>query len=95
MTEARYALSPGAMLQVASGEALLVNLEAEEMFALNETGAAIVMRLTDGQDLGALIDALAQEYRVERAEIARDVRALVDELVGRHLLVPAPGSGRP
>lgn len=83
----RYQLPDDVVLQGAEGEALLVQLNAENMFALNETGAAIVQRLADGQDVEALIDDLAGTYEADRADVARDVHGLVADLLQRALLV--------
>jgi hypothetical protein len=83
----RYKLSPDAVLQVAAGESLLLKLNAEDMYALNETGTDIVRRVCDGNTLGALVEHLAQSFAAAPAEIERDVRALLDDLVARGLLI--------
>ena len=80
-------LSPDAVLQVAAGESLLLKLNAEDMYALNETGTDIVRRVCDGNTLGALVEHLAQSFAAAPAEIERDVRALLDDLVARGLLI--------
>ena len=90
-TTDRYELSADAVLQQGDGEALIVTLNAEDMFALNDTGALIVQRLADGQPVLAVIEELADAYNVGTEEVARDVHRLVTELVGRGLLVPSTG----
>lgn len=92
MTSAeRYALSSDAVLQVSGNEALLVSLTAEDLYALNETGVAIVRRVADGLTVDAVIDELLQAYQAERHAVASDVRALIGELVRRGVLVPLTG----
>jgi Coenzyme PQQ synthesis protein D (PqqD) len=91
----RYQLPDDVVLQGAQDEALLVKLNAEDLFALNETGAAIVQRLADGQDVDALIDDLARIYESDRADVARDVHALVADLLQHALLVARPPAGEP
>ncbi|GAB3211852.1 lasso peptide biosynthesis PqqD family chaperone [Marinactinospora thermotolerans] len=50
---------------------------------LNSTGAEILRRLMDGEEVGAVAGFLAAEYEVDPAEAERDVRSLLDEIVGR------------
>ncbi len=90
----RYELSPDAVLQLGDGEALIVKLNAEDMFALNDTGAQIVQRIVGGRPVLAVIEELAGEYNAGTEDVARDVQRLVAELVGRGLLVPAAGAPR-
>ena len=87
----RYELSSDAVLQLGDGEALIVKLNAEDMYALNDTGAQIVQRISDGRPVLALIEDLAVEYNVGTEDVARDVHRLIAELVGRGLLVPCHG----
>jgi hypothetical protein len=87
----RYQLSPDAVLRTAGDEALIVKLEAEDMFGLNATGAHVVQRLLDGQSVDALIDELAAEYLADRRDVERDVVDLVQTLVARGLLEPREG----
>ena len=93
MTAERYALSSDAVLQVTGDEALIVNLRAEDLYALNDTGVAIVRRVADGLAVDAVIEDLVRLYRVDARAVGDDVRALIDDLVGRGLLVPV-GEGR-
>lgn len=83
----RYELPPDAVLQVADGEAILAKLNEEDMYALNQTGAEIVQRLADGFTIEAVVDDLAEAYGAARTDVARDVLALVGELVERGLLI--------
>ena len=88
----RYELSPDTVLQLGDGEALVVKLNAEDMFALNDTGTQIVQRIAEGRSVPAVIEELAGVYNVATEEVARDVQRLVTELVGRGLLVPSVGA---
>ncbi len=90
----RYELAADAALQMGDGEALIVNLNAEDLYALNDTGAQIVQRIADGRSVKAVIEELASEYNVGGEDVARDVHRLVTELVGRGLLVPSVGEPR-
>ncbi len=82
-----YELAPDAVLQLADEEALLVKLTDENMYALNASGAAIVQRIAAGEPVGRVIDELAATFDADPADVGRDVRDLVDELMRRGLLV--------
>lgn len=89
-------LAPDVVLRVINGEALLLKLNAEDVFALNDTGTRIVQLMTEGRDLEAVLDALEEEYGVERGELQRAVKDLVDALRARGLVAvnrQAPPNG--
>ena len=83
----RYEMPADAMLQIAEGESLLVKLVDEEMYALNQTGTEIVRRIVDGQTVDSVIGELSDVYGADRADVARDVQDLIQDLVQRGLLV--------
>lgn len=91
MAAHHYDLAPDVVLQQAEGEALLVKLHDEDMFGLNETGAAVVERLSAGLDVETTIEELAMAYGAPLSEIRRDVHALVAELTARGLLLERRG----
>jgi hypothetical protein len=82
----RVTLAPDVVLRVINGEALLLKLNAEDVFALNDTGTRIVQLIAEGRDLDAVLDALEEEYDVERAELRQAVGDLVDALGARGLV---------
>lgn len=75
------------------GEIVIVPLvagigDAEyELYMLNETGHAIWRKLDGARTLGAVGDALAQEFDAPRAEFEADVLGFADEMVRRGILV--------
>lgn len=85
-THHHYELAPDVVMQAAEGEALLVKLSAEDIFALNQTGAEIVGRLSAGESLETLVTDLVQTYDAPADDVARDVEALVAALVARGLV---------
>ena len=56
------------------------------------TSVEILARLPESATLGALIDSLAEEYEVPRAEIARDVQALLADLAAQGFLAEREGA---
>ena len=79
-------LAPDVVLRVINGEALLLKLNAEDVFALNDTGTRIVQLMIEGRDLEAVLDALQEEYGVERVELQQAVKDLVNALRARGLV---------
>ena len=58
-------------------------IQAGMMHQLNLLGG-MIWKLCDGtRDLEAIVDALAAEFAVDRAELRADVAAFVDDLVAR------------
>jgi len=84
--------APDVVLQVIDGEALLLKLQDEVVFSLNETGARIAQLIAGGRSVEATVDALTIEYGQIREEVERDVIALVQALLARGLVVDR-GSG--
>jgi hypothetical protein len=59
----------------------------DELYSLNETGQAIWKHLDGARPLGAVVDALTQEFGTPRAEIEADVLGFCGEMVRRGILV--------
>jgi len=87
-TAIRFKLSDDVVLQAAGEEAVLVKLNAEDVFGLNATGVDIVRRIAGGLSIGEAIDQLSTAYAGDRDAIAADVGHLVTILVERGLLEP-------
>ncbi len=47
----------------------------------------VLQRLGEGRRLGALIDELTTEFAAPREVIARDVRAMMEDLLARNFLI--------
>lgn len=88
-------LAPDVVFQVIKGEALILKLDDEQVFALNETGARIAELITQGHRVDAVAAALSAEFGVARDRIDAEVRALVQSLVSRGLLIPVGTGARP
>ena len=61
----RLELSPAVRFQEVEGEAVLLDIERGEYFGLNEVGTRFWVRAREDRDIGAIIDALLDEYEVE------------------------------
>ena len=78
------------VVQVIGGDALVLNLRDETVFSLNSTGARIAGLIAAGLPFDKLVETLSLEYGAEPSEVAEDVIALVDVLLSKGLVVPAP-----
>jgi pyrroloquinoline quinone biosynthesis protein D len=85
MDDARPQLSRGVRLQIdpATGKGVL--LFPEGIMELNETAQDILTRC-DGRMLNEIVRALAEEYDVDLATIAADVRETLTDLQRRKLV---------
>lgn len=78
--------TPNIVARTLAGEAVLLNLNTEEYFSLNEVGSRI-WELTDGQrTVAGLVDVIVAEYDIGRADAEADVLDLLDELAGEGLV---------
>ena len=82
---ARPSLSKGVRLQIDSTTGKSVLLYPEGIVELNETAHEILSRC-DGRTLGEIVQALAEEYEVDAAALAADVREILMALQHRKLV---------
>lgn len=68
------------------GEAILLNLETERYFGLDEVGTRMWTELVASPSVEGACEALEREFEVEPAVLRRDLEALVAQLVDSGLL---------
>ena len=94
--DAVYAASGDVVAREIEGEIVIVPLVAgvgdadDELYTLNEAGAALWRRLDGVSTLGAVAAELADEFAAGQDVIERDVAGLVGELLRRGIVVPLP-----
>jgi hypothetical protein len=79
-------LSPEVISQEVSGETVLLDLESENYFGLDEVGTRIWQLIKENRDLRAIYDTLLQEYEVEEERLQNDLEALLGEISGLGLI---------
>lgn len=62
------------------GRSVVVVIDAQAMHTLSEVGTLVFER-ADGASIAALVDAVVQEFEVDRETASRDVRVFVEELL--------------
>lgn len=77
---------PDVLAQEVNGEMVLLDMEAECYFGLNEVATRIWQLLQDGKDLSAILAILETEYEVERTRLESDVNELVGQLIEARLV---------
>ena len=79
-------LSPEVISQEVSGETVLLDLESENYFGLDEVGTRIWQLIKESGDLRAIYDTLLAEYEVEEEQLHTDLEALLGEIAGLGLV---------
>lgn len=74
------------LFQEVSGETVLLDLDSESYFGLDEIGTRIWMLLNEGRGQGGIVDALLEEYEVERDTLEADVAELLGNLLEAGLI---------
>jgi hypothetical protein len=81
--------SPDVISQELDGEVVLVHLQTNRIFALNQTGARFWQLLESGHDRARIREALASEFDVEHELLEREMEGLVDALAAEGLVTYA------
>jgi hypothetical protein len=90
LAEKRYRInSPHVVAETLDGEATIVDLESGTYYALNESGSFIWERLTCGSEPAEVAGGLASTYELDPGRATEAVEALLVELSGHGLIVPA------
>jgi hypothetical protein len=68
---------------------VLVAPSSPSIQTLNEVGT-LIWQLADGRPIAEIVDAVVNEFEVERIQAATDVESFVQDLEGRGWLVSRP-----
>jgi len=79
-------LSPDVISQEVSGETVLLDLESEHYFGLDEVGTRIWQLIKETNDLQAIYQTLLAEYDVSEDRLQRDLEILLGEVAGLGLI---------
>lgn len=70
-------------------EMVMLNLDAESYYGLNEVGARLMQLAETGATLAQITEQLFGEFEVGREQLEHDVRTIAAELIAAGLLVEA------
>jgi hypothetical protein len=79
-------LSPDVISQEVSGETVLLDLESENYFGLDEVGTRIWQLIKETNDLEAIFNTLLAEYDVSEERLRDDLDVLLGEIAGLGLV---------
>ena len=82
----KYTVSDDVLFQEVSGETVLLDLDSESYFGLDEIGTRIWKLLNDETSAGEMVDALLEEYEVGRETLEADVAELLENLLEAGLI---------
>ncbi len=74
------------MLREVGGEAVLLDLETEKYFGLDEIGTLVLREIDRGATLDETVARVLAEYDATEATVRVDIESLVRSLVERGLL---------
>jgi hypothetical protein len=72
--------SPDVISQEVSGETVLLDLQSENYFGLDEVGTRIWQLIKETDDLRSIYNTLLDEYEVEEERLEKDLEALLGEI---------------
>jgi hypothetical protein len=78
--------SPDVISQEVSGETVLMDLESENYYGLDEVGTRIWQLIEQTNDLRVIYQTLLQEYEVKEEHLLRDLDVLLGQIAGLGLI---------
>ena len=75
-----FNISQEVLSQEVNGETVLLDLDGESYFGLNEVGTRIWQLIQSGQTVAETLKTLSDEYDVSREQLETDVSELLDKL---------------
>jgi hypothetical protein len=69
-----------------AGEAVILNLKSGVYYGLNSVGARVWSLIQEPQTVGAVLEALIEEYEVEPDRCENDLLTLLQEMKNRELI---------
>ena len=82
----RIEIPDGVLMRDLQGEAVILNLDSECYFGLDEVGTRMWAALTASPDVATAIEALLAEFEVDPEQLRRDLAEFVDTLAQAGLI---------
>ena len=82
----RVTIPEGVLIRELAGESVLLNLETESYFGLDEVGTRMWVALTASESIESACERLLAEYEVEPERLREDVGVFVDALAEAGLI---------
>ena len=85
--DTRLSIPPQVMSRLVGDETVLLDLASGHYFGVEGVGKLIWESVSDGKTLAETVDAIVDEFDVEKSQAEADVSAFASQLVERGLLV--------
>lgn len=82
----RLILPEDVLISDVEGESVILNVNTERYFGLDEVGTRMLSVLTASNSIQTAYEALLEEYEVEKQTLRHDLAELIDRLVDQGLL---------
>jgi len=86
LNEKRVTVPEAVMFRELEGEAVLLNLDSEVYFGLDEVGTRIWHALSESGKVGEAVQRLLGEFEVDEETVRKDLAELLEELVENGLV---------
>ena len=83
----RVAVPDGVLISQLQEESVILNLDSERYFGLDDVGTRFLTVLTTSESIEAAHAKLSREYDVDPQVLRQDLLALVEKLVDQGLLI--------
>lgn len=82
----RVQVPEGVLISKLQDEAVILNLDSERYFGLDDIGTRILTVLTNSESIEAAYESLLAEYDVDRTVLRQDLLALIENLLQQGLV---------
>jgi hypothetical protein len=86
----RAAAPPSVLIQELAGEAVLLHLEREQYFGLDDVGTRMWKAVTESASIQEGYEALLREFEADPEQLRQDLSELLTQLVEHGLLEVHP-----
>jgi len=88
----RVKLPDDVLVSGLQAESVLLNLDNERYYGLNEVGTRMLTVLTSSDSIGAAYNSLLDEYQVEAEVLRRDLISTIEQLAKNGLVEIVSGA---
>jgi len=81
-----FSVSQEVLSQEVSGETVLLDMQSESYFGLDEVGTRIWQLLQEKHSLQEVFDVMLEEYDVEEKQLEKDLSELLNKLIDEELV---------
>ena len=81
-----FSVSQEVLSQEVSGETVLLDMQSESYFGLDEVGTRIWQLLQEKHSLQEVFDVMLEEYDVEEKQLEKDLNELLNKLIDEELV---------